>query len=59
MSIVPSVVLNPEDGQWEEMLEEVGDKLMKNKCYYIIIKQDDNANTIVDLELERGNVKYL
>ena len=56
MSLVPSVLLNPEDGQWEEIWEDVGDKLMKNKCYYIIIKQDDNTNKII--ELDRGNVKY-
>ena len=43
MSIVPSVLLNPEDSQWEEMLKEV---LMKNKCYYIIIN------------VHQGNVKY-
>ena len=56
MSIVPSVLLNPEEGQWMEMLQEVGGKSMKNKCYYIIIKQDDNTNKII--ELDRGNVKY-
>ena len=56
MSIVPFVQLNPEDSQWEEMLREVGEKSMKNKCYYIIIKQDDNASKII--ELDRGNVKY-
>ena len=53
MSIVPSVLLNPEDGQWEEIWEDVGDKLMKNKCYYIIIKED--VNLVV---LDRGNVKF-
>ena len=58
MSIVPSVLLNPEDSQWEEMLHEIGDKSMKNKCYYVILKQDDNANKIIDLELDRGNIKY-
>ena len=56
VSVVPSVLLNPEDSQWREVLEEVGGKTMKNKCYYIIIKQDDNANKII--ELDRGNVKY-
>ena len=56
MSIVPSVLLNPEDSQWEEMLHEIGDKSMKNKCYYVILKQDDNANKII--ELDRGNVNY-
>ena len=58
MSIVPSVLLNPEDSQWEEMLQEIGDKSMKNKCYYVILKQDDNANKIIDLELDRGNIKF-
>ena len=52
MSIVPSVLLNPEDEQWKEMLEDIGSKTMKNKCYYIII----NVNKII--ELDRGNVKY-
>ena len=58
MSIVPSVLLNPEDSQWEEMLQEIGDKSMKNKCYYVILKQDDNANKIIDLELDRGYIKF-
>ena len=58
MSIVPSVVLNPEDGQWMEMLQELRDKSMKNKCYYVIIKQDDIGNKIIDLELDRGYIKY-
>ena len=56
MSIVPSVLLNLEDGQGMEMLQKVGDKAMKNKCYYLIIKHDDNANKITDL---RGNRCYL
>ena len=57
VSIVPSVLLNPEDSQWMEMLEEVRDKTMKNKCYYTIFN-DDNVNKMEDLELDRGNVKY-
>ena len=58
MSIVPFVLLNPEDSEWREVLEEVGGKTMRSKCYYVIIKEDVNANPIEDLELERGNVKY-
>ena len=50
MSIVPSVLLNPEDSQWGEMLQEIGDMRksmsMRNKCYYIVLKNYDNVNTM-------------
>ena len=58
VSIVPSVLLNPEDSQRIKMLLEVVGKTMNNKCYYIIIKEDDNVNNNMDPDLGRGNVKY-
>jgi len=43
VSIVPSVLVNQawlqEDSRWIKMLREVGDKTMRNKCYYIIMRQ--------------------
>ena len=54
VSIVPIVALNPQDSQWMEMLEEVGGKTMRNKCYYIIMKQNVNDNKIT--LWDRGNL---
>ena len=53
MSIVPSVLLNPEDSQWIEMLQEIGDKSMRNKCYYIVLKKYDNVDNMTIWK--RGN----
>ena len=50
MTIVPTVALNPEDSQWMRMLEEVGVKTMRNKCYYIVMKQNGNGNKITKLD---------
>ena len=44
VSLVPFVLLNPEDSHWIEMLQEIGDKSMRNKCYYIVLKNYDNVN---------------
>ena len=46
MSLVPSVLLNPEDSQWIEMLQEIGEKSMRNKCYYIVLKNYDDVNNM-------------
>ena len=53
MSLVPSVLLNPEDSQWIEMMQKVGSISMRNKCYYIIIEDHDNVNKLTVSNLGR------